>query len=138
MSNAARFGVFGLMALAIALSRLIEVEVRPQALTVGAQPAASAPADPQPEQKQQATEPQPQHQSKAPPPPAPQPGVDPGRSRGGRTYTVRPGDTLGGISKKAYGTTRHWKAILEANRDVIPSEAKMRAGVELKLPNIPR
>lgn len=136
MSNTARFGVFGLMALAIALSRLIEVEVRPQALSVGAQPVASAPAQPkaQPKQDRQL----PETQQSAPPPPAPQPGLDPGRSRGGRTYTVRLGDTLGAISKKAYGTTRHAKAILEANRDVIPSERKMRAGIELRLPNIPR
>jgi len=119
------------MALAIALSRLVEVEVRPQALSVGAQPVASAPAEPQP-----------QREPAAPLSPAPQPlaapQVAPARSKAGRTYTVRPGDTLGAISKKAYGTTRHWKAILEANRDVIPSEAKMRAGVELRLPNIPR
>jgi nucleoid-associated protein YgaU len=122
------------MALAIALSRLIEVEVRPQALSVGAQPVASAPAQPQaPAPQLPRTQPE-----SAPPPPAPQPGVAPGRSRGGRTYTVLPGDTLGAISKKAYGTTRHAKAILEANRDVIPSERKMRAGIELRLPNIPR
>lgn len=119
------------MALAIALSRLIEVEVRPQALSVGAEPVATAKPEPKPLPNTL--------QDPAPPPAAPQPGGEPpGRSPVGRTYTVLPGDTLGAISKKAYGTTRHWKAILEANRDVIPSEAKMRAGAELRLPNIPR
>ncbi len=124
------------MALAIALSRLIEVEVRPQALSVGAQPVASAPVEP--ESQREPRQPETGSSSPAPQPPVSQQAADPARSRGGRTYTVRPGDTLGAISKKAYGTTRHWKAILEANRDVIPSEAKMRAGVELRLPNIPR
>lgn len=127
----ARFGVFGLMALAIALSRLIEVEVRPEpSLTVGVE-AAQEPS-PKPKPAQSADRP-------APPANLPQGGGDPPPRRPAvRTYTIRPGDTLGAISKKAYGTTRHWKAILEANRDKIPSEAKMRPGVELRLPNIPR
>jgi nucleoid-associated protein YgaU len=32
-----------------------------------------------------------------------------------RTVTVKNGDTLGHISLRAYGTTRHWKKIAEAN-----------------------
>lgn len=48
-------------------------------------------------------------------------GVDPvivpvePRETAQRTVTVKPGDTLGHISQRAYGTTRHWKKIAEVN-----------------------
>ncbi|MGE0710113.1 MAG: LysM peptidoglycan-binding domain-containing protein [Planctomycetota bacterium] len=123
MGKVARLGVFCLMGLAIALSRLIEVELRPPPLQVRAEAAASeATGTP-------VAQPEPTHTA-APSAPAPQPAPDE------RRYTVRNGDTLGSISKKAYGTTRHWKAILEANRDVIPDAKRMREGVELRLPEV--
>jgi len=49
-------------------------------------------------------------------------------------HIVAEGETLMHISKKYYGTTRKWKRILEANRDVIQDENKIRPGTELMIP----
>lgn len=45
---------------------------------------------------------------------------------GGQTYTVRPGDTLWGISKRFYGAGSKYHIIYEANVEVIESAAKVR------------
>lgn len=127
MGNSARLGVFCLMALSIALSRFVEVELRPQALSVEQQAAVKG------EERATKSGPgQPARRASTPAPPKPKPKPKPAV----RTYVVQKGDTLGAISKKAYGTTRHWKAILEANRDVIASPKAVRAGKTLKLPKI--
>ena len=130
MGNVARLGVFCLMGLAIALSRLIEVELRPpEPLELRAEAtSAGAAKDPQP-----AAGPA-EKGAPAPGPALPQPAPQP--SPAGKTYTVQSGDSLGRISQKVYGTTRHWRKILEANRDVIPDERRMRAGVELRIPPV--
>lgn len=127
MSSLARVGVLALMGLAILVARLVEVELRPEA----SPPAAAAPApalliggaaipavDGEPRAE--------------PPPPSPTPTEPEGRS-----YIVRSGDTLGTISQKAYGTTRHWALIQDANRDVIPDPRKMRPGIRLRIPDLP-
>ena len=48
-----------------------------------------------------------------------------------RLYTVQPGDTLYSIARK-FNTS--WEAIYEANRNVLSSPEKIRAGQELRIP----
>ena len=50
------------------------------------------------------------------------------------TYTVEDGDTLYGISKRFYGSIQHWKKIREANKALISSDNRLRAGDVLVLP----
>jgi LysM repeat protein len=51
-----------------------------------------------------------------------------------RTVEVRSGDTLGHISQRAYGTTRHWRRI--ADRNSIRSPYLIRQGQQVVLPVI--
>lgn len=53
-----------------------------------------------------------------------------------RTYTVKKGDTLWGISKKFYGDGRLWRNILEANLDKVQNPRTMRVGITLVIPDI--
>lgn len=55
-------------------------------------------------------------------------------SGGGKTYTVQAGDTPGGISTRFFGSSRHWKTILEANG--LSSPRDLQIGRELKIPEI--
>ena len=50
----------------------------------------------------------------------------------GGTWTVQKGDTLQSISKRVYGTTKKWKAIVKANPDINPD--KIKVGQKLNLP----
>ena len=59
---------------------------------------------------------------------------DPEPERRTRTYTVRPGDSLYGISREVYGTGSRWHEIYEANRDRLPNENSVRAGMTLRIP----
>ena len=52
----------------------------------------------------------------------------------GSEYTILRGDTLGGISKKSYGTTRQWKAIWNNNRPLIKDPNLIFAGFMIYLP----
>lgn len=53
------------------------------------------------------------------------------------TYTVKSGDVLGTISKNVYGTSKHWKKIYDANKDVIGEDAnKLKVGMKLRIPQI--
>ena len=52
----------------------------------------------------------------------------------GRTYTVQPGDTLGKISKRFYGTSRRYMDIYNANRDVLSSPSRVEVGQTLRIP----
>lgn len=65
------------------------------------------PTPPLPRPKPEPT-PEPRPEPK-PPAPEPEPIAQ------AREYTVVGGDTLGGISQKVYGTTKHWNVIAEAN-----------------------
>jgi len=65
--------------------------------------------------------------------PSPTPGADAGT--GDNTYTIESGDTLQAISKKKYGTSGHWKAILAANAGLDPSDLKV--GQKITLPDLP-
>ena len=51
-----------------------------------------------------------------------------------RTYTVKPGDTLGTIARSQLGTSKRWKDILEANRKVLERDDQLKVGMVLKIP----
>jgi nucleoid-associated protein YgaU len=50
------------------------------------------------------------------------------------TYTVKKGDTLWTISKQFYNNGKNWKKIQEANKDILPTPEKLKAGMNLKIP----
>ncbi len=53
-------------------------------------------------------------------------------------HTVKPGDTLGHISKKYYGSAYHYPLIYEANKDVIGDDPDLIIdGTVLKIPKLP-
>lgn len=54
-----------------------------------------------------------------------------GEAGGGNTYTVVSGDSLSKIGSK-YGVS--WKAIYDANRDILSDPDKIYPGQELKIP----
>jgi len=49
-------------------------------------------------------------------------------------YVVEKGDTLQIISEKFYGTTKKWKALYEANKNVLKSPDRIRPGQKLVIP----
>ena len=57
-----------------------------------------------------------------------------GGAAGGRTYTVKAGDTLSKIAKETLGDASQWKKIHEANRDALPNPDLIRPGQELTIP----
>jgi len=58
-------------------------------------------------------------------------GADAAAGGGGHTYTVEAGDNLSRIGQK-YGLP--WKAIFDANRDIIKDPDMIHPGQELKIP----
>jgi nucleoid-associated protein YgaU len=52
----------------------------------------------------------------------------------GRTYTIKPGQTLSSIAAEVYGNQRFYVAILRANPSVNP--ARLRPGMKVTLPDI--
>jgi LysM repeat protein len=54
----------------------------------------------------------------------------------GRTYTVQPGDTLSGISRKMYGSANKYMKIFEANTPLLEDPNKIYPGQELVIPNL--
>jgi nucleoid-associated protein YgaU len=60
-----------------------------------------------------------------------------GTAGGGRqytTYTVQPGDTLSGISKKFLGNANEYMDIFNANRDQLTDPDMIKPGQVLKIP----
>jgi len=55
-------------------------------------------------------------------------------SGGGRSYTVKAGDTLSKIAKALTGDLNNWKAIYEANKDTIKDPNVIRPGQVLRIP----
>lgn len=53
---------------------------------------------------------------------------------GGRTYTVKAGDTLSKIAKEHLGDANAYHKIFEANRDQLSDPDKIKPGQVLKLP----
>lgn len=122
MGRWARMGVVCLMGLAIGLARLVEVELDPAVAppSLSVTPARAEPIEESPPPSPVTTRP--------PSPAAPDPTAQ-------RTHVVKAGETLGMISSKAYGTSKHWKRILDANPGLDP--ARMQLGQRLILPPIP-
>lgn len=52
----------------------------------------------------------------------------------GRTYTVKPGDTLSKIAKEFYGNANDYNKIFKANQDQLSSPDRINVGQELKIP----
>lgn len=55
-------------------------------------------------------------------------------SSSARTYTVQPGDSLSKISKQFYGDANKYMKIFEANKDKLSDPDKVRAGMDLVIP----
>ena len=51
-----------------------------------------------------------------------------------KTYVVQEGDTLYGVAKRFYGTLTVWKQIRDANKAVISTDNRLRAGDTIVLP----
>jgi nucleoid-associated protein YgaU len=51
-----------------------------------------------------------------------------------KTYRVKPGDSLGKISRKVYGTANGWQKIYQANKGKIKNPNTISVGVDLVLP----
>jgi nucleoid-associated protein YgaU len=64
-------------------------------------------------------------------PAAPQPT---GTTGSARTYVVVKGDSLSKIAKREYGDANKWRAIYEANKDLINDPDLIYPGQELKIP----
>jgi nucleoid-associated protein YgaU len=52
----------------------------------------------------------------------------------GETYTVQPGDTLSGISKRFYGNAGQYMKIFEANKDKLKNPDEIKPGQQLLIP----
>ena len=52
----------------------------------------------------------------------------------GRTYTVKPGDTLSKIAKEHLGNANAYMKIFEANKDQLSDPDKIRPGQVLQIP----
>lgn len=63
-------------------------------------------------------------------------GAGPGGA-GWTEYTAVAGDSLSKISQTVYGSSKHWKLILDANRKTLPEAEKLRVGMRLMLPPKP-
>ena len=55
---------------------------------------------------------------------------------GDRSYTVEKGDTLSHIAKAHYGRASKWRAIFEANRDILDDPDRIQPGQVLTIPAI--
>lgn len=53
-----------------------------------------------------------------------------------KVHTVEKGDTLSKIARHYYGDASKWKAIHEANRDLIANPDLIQIGWELKIPQL--
>jgi len=51
-----------------------------------------------------------------------------------RFHIIQEGETLSEISRKYYDSARKWQKILDANRDVIEDESKIKPGTKIIIP----
>ncbi len=58
-----------------------------------------------------------------------------GGGQGGKSYTVKSGDTLSKISKELYGDSNEYMRIFYANRDKLKDPDKIQVGQELNIPS---
>ena len=66
----------------------------------------------------------------------PEPAEEFVQSKNGDPYLIKRGDTLTSISKNAYGTSRHWKAIWKNNTPLIKDPNLIFAGFTIYMPAI--
>jgi nucleoid-associated protein YgaU len=59
---------------------------------------------------------------------------DPDESKRPETYVVQEGDTLYRIALRFYGRISAWAAIRDANKAVISTDGRVRAGQTIRLP----
>jgi len=64
----------------------------------------------------------------------PQPAAVGTSGAGGRSYTVKPGDTLSKIAKEHLGDANAYMKIFNANKDQLSDPDKIKPGQVLKLP----
>lgn len=57
-----------------------------------------------------------------------------GSSTATKIYEVKSGDSLSKIAKREYGDANAWKAIFEANKDILKDPDKIFPGQKLKIP----
>ena len=76
--------------------------------------------------------PAPDQPAPEPTPPTPTP-TTPGENQPGGWATVQSGDTLGHISVRVFGSTRHVQAIVDANPGLNPSNLRIGQRIELPL-----
>lgn len=62
--------------------------------------------------------------------------IEPPDPTGSDIYEVKYGDTLGAISKKFYGSTRHTNLIQKANSDIITNANVLKPGMKLIIPKL--
>ncbi|MEO7743735.1 MAG: LysM peptidoglycan-binding domain-containing protein [Usitatibacter sp.] len=60
-----------------------------------------------------------------------------GSSTAATIYVVKSGDSLSKIALNLYGNGNAWKAIFEANRDILKDPDKIQPGQKLKIPPKP-
>ncbi|MEW5847949.1 MAG: peptidoglycan-binding protein [Myxococcota bacterium] len=65
---------------------------------------------------------------------APRPSEAPQAPKAGSTYTVRKGDTLWDISRKAYGDGNRWREIADANKAKVGAKGLIQPGERLRIP----
>jgi nucleoid-associated protein YgaU len=58
----------------------------------------------------------------------------PKKWKAGELYVVQSGDILGKISQTVYGTSRDWRKIFNANRDILSDPDSLRQGMKLRIP----
>ena len=72
---------------------------------------------------------------RAEPPPAPAAAaVSPAPAASTPVHVVQPGETLGTISARYYGTPAKWSVLFNANRDRVPDANNVRVGTRLDVP----
>lgn len=144
MGSAAKFGLLILMALVIALARFLEGEVKPKRASAPSMSVAQTLVNAKrgnektfrvlPETKGTETKTTSDgkgQETTVTPAPTPKP------ESNEKTYTAKKRDTLGRISRKVYGSSRHWKTILKANHKVLRgNEKRLKPGMTLVIPKL--
>ncbi len=73
--------------------------------------------------------------ARAEPPPAPAAAaISPAPASSASVHVVQPGETLGTISARYYGTPAKWSVLFKANRDRVPDANNVRVGTRLDIP----
>ena len=132
MGNSEKIGLLILMGLMVGLARFLEGEVKVkrskdpiQVTSTAIEPAIIAGRGPA--------------QAIAPTAPVtPITATAPERAAPGpKSYKVQKGDTLGRVSQRVYGTTRHWKRLLEANKRLLKGKPeRLKPGMTLAVPQV--